>query len=58
MMPLALLPELLAVALPPLVVSASVLPLLMPELVAVALPPPVVSDAKPLAVPVLVVSAF
>ncbi len=53
-----LLPELVAVALPPWVVVAEKPLLSLPELVAVALPPSVVLDEKPLAVRELVVVAF
>jgi hypothetical protein len=57
--PLLSLPELVIVALPPEKVSAPrPAPPLVPELVAVALPPPSVNDAKPTAVPELVVVAF
>jgi hypothetical protein len=53
-----LLPELVAVALPPFTVCAKKPPVLLPELVAVALPPPLVSDVKPTAVPEFVVVAL
>lgn len=54
-----LLLELVTVALPPLMVTATIpFATLLLELVAVAFPPPVVCDAKPLAVPVLIVVAF
>jgi hypothetical protein len=50
-----LLPELIAVALPPFCARAVTVSVLLPELIAVALPPPVVNETKPFAVPVLVV---